>query len=102
MTHRSSVKKPSKVFTLDTLPHWAMLVLFLTWLYFQITLGTAGVPAPLNQAFAAISGLWFSYLLQFLSRREVKAVDAKVDQLAEVASKAHPQLSHEEGVERAQ
>jgi hypothetical protein len=32
------------------------------WLYFQITLGTAGVPGPINQAFAAIFALWTSYL----------------------------------------
>jgi hypothetical protein len=99
MTHRA-IKVPSKLFTLDTLPHWAMLVLFLTWFYFQITLGTAGVPPPLNQAFAAISGLWFSYLLQFLSRRDVKEMDIRVTELTEVASAAHPELSRQKGVER--
>lgn len=62
-----------KLFCQDNLPHFAMLILFITWLYFQITLGTAAVPPAINTSFAAISGLWFSYVI----RDQVKSGETK-------------------------
>lgn len=68
MTHRApETAEPSKslsqrVFTQTNMPHFAMAAITTLWLYFQVTLGTAGVPGPINQAFAAVLGLWTSYV----------------------------------------
>lgn len=67
MTHRAAEipggpKQRRNPFSTTALPHWAMGLVTLFWLYFQVTLGTAGVPGPVNQAFAAIFALWTSYL----------------------------------------
>jgi hypothetical protein len=60
-----------KLFSQKNLPHFTMAILFITWLYFQKTLGTAGVPPTINEAFAATSGLWFSYVIG-VSKGETK------------------------------
>lgn len=62
-----------KVFSERNLPHFAMLVLFLTWLYFQVTLGTAAVPPAINTSLAAILLLWFNFLI----REQTKSGDTK-------------------------
>lgn len=51
-----------KIFQQSNMPHFAMGAITVPWLYFQIHLGTAGVPGPINQGFAAILGLWTSYV----------------------------------------
>jgi hypothetical protein len=61
-----------KLFAEKNLPHFAMGILFLTWLYFQITLGTAAVPPAINTSFAAISGLWFSFVIREQSKGDTK------------------------------
>lgn len=62
MTHRTEerVKRDWS----GVAPHIAAGVIFLTWLYFQVTLGTSGVPGPVNQSFGAISGLYFAYIMR--------------------------------------
>lgn len=55
------------------MPNWSMLIVFVTWLYFQLTLGTEGVPGPINQAFAAIFGLWSSFVIRERARGELVA-----------------------------
>lgn len=80
MTHRAPESevvapqpKPSwrRWFRQENLPNWTMLITFVTWLYFQITLGTAGVPGSLNQAFAAVFGLWSSFIIRERARGEL-------------------------------
>lgn len=94
MTHRA-VEVSRRWFTQKSLPHWAMGLLSVTWLFFQMTLGSEGVPGPLNQGWAACLGLWFGYILQQGNVKEVRAVDERVDRLSEFAEKAHPNMRTE-------
>jgi hypothetical protein len=65
MTHRAAETEAPKVkrnlFGASALPHWAMGIVTSLWLYFQITLGSEGVPGPIQQGFAGCLGMWTTF-----------------------------------------
>jgi len=54
------------------LPHWTMLIMAMMWSYFQVTLGTEGVPPTINQGFSAMLGLWVGYIFKLHTQEEAK------------------------------